>query len=219
MAGFTKVDNDLILNNELGVYEKLLYIYFLSIGDNIYPSYKQICRILKCSKPKAIKTVQALIDKKYIKVTQSKTKGDFDNNTYTLIHDLEVVNEIDNVVNEIDNGCKQDLLQVVNDVYPNNTNKTILNKKDIYIDLKFIDDSIDKVKITQEQFEKLTSHFGKELIYKNILSLDNYISNGKGNKYKNHYKVLNTWCNKNKEQLKPAGENQKSIYANFKEIE
>lgn len=70
-----------------------------------------------------------------------------------------------------------------------------------YIDLSFIDTviKIDKVKLTQEEYDKLTSKFGKELVNENILSLDNYIVNGKGNRYKDHYRVLNTWCNKSQE--------------------
>lgn len=68
-------------------------------------------------------------------------------------------------------------------------------KEKIYIDLAFIDDVIDKVKITQEQYEKLVSKFGAEFIKNQIIALDNYITNGKGTKYKDHYRTLNTWCN------------------------
>ena len=71
-------------------------------------------------------------------------------------------------------------------------------KENIYIELKFIDEIIDKVNITEEQYKSLKSKFGMELLHKQIISLDNYIANGKGNKYKDHYRVLNTWCNKNK---------------------
>lgn len=66
----------------------------------------------------------------------------------------------------------------------------------IYMDLKFIDDVIDKVRITESQYSKLINKFGIEVVRKEILSLDNYIANGKGNKYKDHYRVLNTWCSK-----------------------
>ncbi len=67
-------------------------------------------------------------------------------------------------------------------------------KEKIYIDLNFIDDVIDKVEITQEEYNKLVDKFGKSLVNSQVLALDNYISNGKGSKYKNHYKVLNNWC-------------------------
>lgn len=77
----------------------------------------------------------------------------------------------------------------------NNTNITNTN---IYIGLTFIDDVIDKVKITQDQYNALVNKHGKELVNNQILGLDSYIVNGKGAKYKDHYRVLNTWCNKNK---------------------
>jgi len=75
--------------------------------------------------------------------------------------------------------------------------------KSIYMDLKFIDVIIDKVQITKEQYETLCTKHTKELVDKEIVSLDNYIVNGKGNKYKDHYRTLNTWCNKNKDTIKP----------------
>lgn len=64
-----------------------------------------------------------------------------------------------------------------------------------YISLKFIDDVIENVKLTQEQYDKLKAKFNETALNKNIIQLDNYIVNGKGNKYKDHYRVLNTWCN------------------------
>ncbi|MDT8715555.1 helix-turn-helix domain-containing protein [Clostridium sp. 19966] len=193
--GFTQVPNNLIRNEELNVNEKVLLIYFLSIGNKVYPSYKKICEVLKCSKPTAIKTVQSLSNKGYIAVNKTKTNGDFDNNSYTVIYDFDVVNNFDNVVKEIDNGSKKSLQQVVKKIDSKNTNKRILSKE-IYMDLKFIDDVVDKVKITQEEYNKLVDKFTKSVVHKNIIALDNYIANGKGNKYKDHYRVLNTWCGK-----------------------
>lgn len=67
-------------------------------------------------------------------------------------------------------------------------------KENIYINLTFIDDVIDKVKITQGQYDKLVNKFDSSIVNNQILALDNYIANGKGNKYKDHYRVLNTWC-------------------------
>jgi len=82
----------------------------------------------------------------------------------------------------------------------NSIDKNRLDKSNIEsFDLTFIDDVIEKVKITEEQYKKLLSKFSKELLHSQIISLDNYIVNGKGNKYKDHYRALNTWCNKNKE--------------------
>ena len=63
-----------------------------------------------------------------------------------------------------------------------------------YIDLTFIDDVIEKVKITQEQYNKLLTKYNQNLLHSQIIALDNYIVNGKGNKYKDHYRALNTWC-------------------------
>jgi len=75
-------------------------------------------------------------------------------------------------------------------------------KEYIYIDLKFVDEVIDKVKITQEHYDTLVEKYNKEIVHENIIALDNYIANGKGSKYKDHYRALNTWCGKsNKSQV------------------
>ncbi|WP_238899330.1 replisome organizer [Clostridium sp. YIM B02500] len=67
------------------------------------------------------------------------------------------------------------------------------------INLSFIDDSIDKVKLTQEQYDKLINKFSKDLVHKTIISLDTYIANGT-KKYKDHYRTLNNWCTKNNKE-------------------
>ena len=88
-------------------------------------------------------------------------------------------------------------------------------KNNIYIDLKFIDDVIDKVKITEEQYNKLKDKFGTELLNTEILSLDNYIANGKGQKYKDHYRVLNSWCNSKKQDKKEKPKGNSGCYKKF----
>lgn len=79
-------------------------------------------------------------------------------------------------------------------------------KEKVIMDLSFIDDVIDKVKITAEEYDKLKAKYGTKLLHQQIRGLDTYISNGKGTKYKDHYKTLNNWCIKNSEQQqeKPA---------------
>lgn len=82
------------------------------------------------------------------------------------------------------------------EAYQKHTNKNEKNEendKEVYIDLKFVDEVIEKVKLTQEQYNKLINKYDKEYVHKEILGLDNYIINGKGAKYKDHYRTLNTW--------------------------
>lgn len=99
-----------------------------------------------------------------------------------------------------------------------NQNINLLNNKSIkdkYIDLKFIDDVIDNIKITDEQYKKLLDKYGKQVVSNQILGLDNYIANGKGKKYKDHYRVLNTWCKKDNSKIS-KDENRNSTYNAFK---
>ena len=104
---------------------------------------------------------------------------------------------------------------VGNIVYNASKNKNKIKENNIYIDLKFIDQIIENVKITDKQYERLKDNFGTELLHNQILALDNYIVNGKGNKYKDHYRVLNTWCNNNKVSDK-TNINTVAAYEEFK---
>ncbi|MBI6068684.1 helix-turn-helix domain-containing protein [Clostridium perfringens] len=153
------------------------------------------------------------------KNTNIYSSNDEDNISY-----FERINkEIDDLENEINNKYDKDLVTKEKEKLINKNLGTLdllrelkkqldknikkSNKEKTYMDLTFIDDVIDKVKITKEQYDTLVNKFGKELVNKQILDLDNYIVNGKGNKYKDHYRAINNWCIKNnKDKAKPKEE-------------
>lgn len=118
-----------------------------------------------------------------------------DNNSYTLDTSLRLCDEaVDETSRRLDkNSIDKNSIDDID-----NSKK----EKKIYMNLTFIDDVIEKVKITEAQYANLLSKFSKELLHSQIISLDNYIVNGKGSKYKDHYRALNTWCNKNKDTRK-----------------
>ncbi|NGT35780.1 hypothetical protein G6Y97_12130 [Clostridium perfringens] len=86
------------------------------------------------------------------------------------------------------------------------------------MDLTFIDDVIDKVKITKEQYDSLIDKFNKDLVHQQILSLDNYIVNGKGAKYKDHYRAINNWCIKNNKDKAKSKEEPKRRGTNLDDL-
>lgn len=49
------------------------------------------------------------------------------------------------------------------------------------------------IKLTQDQYDILITNYGKDVIDKKILDLENYIVNGKGQKYRDHKRVIETW--------------------------
>jgi hypothetical protein len=79
------------------------------------------------SKPTVLKALKALTDAKLIRIRARYIKGkkERDRNLYVLLNVPKVVNDVDHVVKEIDNGGKGDLPQVVNDV---DSKKTQLKK-------------------------------------------------------------------------------------------
>ncbi|MGV3027105.1 helix-turn-helix domain-containing protein [Clostridium thermobutyricum] len=68
------------------------------------------------------------------------------------------------------------------------------SEKKIYIDLDFIKPFISNVKITQEEYNLLIADFKKDIVHKKIIDFDSYIESNK-KKYKNHFKVIYSWCN------------------------
>lgn len=72
------------------------------------------------------------------------------------------------------------------------------NKKNIYIDLTFVDDvvKIERVNLTQEQYDTLKANYGESELHNVIVSLETYIANDK--KYTDHYLTLNNWLRNNK---------------------
>jgi len=200
MAGYTVIDNDEVLDNEdLRPMEKLTLIMLIKFNNQLkgyaYPSLEVLKNLLGYSHIKyVIKIINSLITKGYIKKETVKQK----NHYYILKGSVRKVHNVQNVPN-VQNIPKDRAQNIhkgrVQNVHTKSIKKSI-NKNTIYISLNFIDEIIDKVKITKEQYDKLLTKFSKEIVHKNIVDLDNYITNGKGEKYKEHYRVLNTWCSK-----------------------
>lgn len=89
------------------------------------------------------------------------------------------------------------------DLTPNKNDKNVKNdNKNIYIHIP----NVEKVQLTQEQYDKLVADYGKDYIDNKILDLDNYIVNGKGSRYKDHNKVLRSWIRNDKKQNKKEEE-------------
>lgn len=129
---------------------------------------------------------------KETKYKQEKSTLSLDeNNSYTLNENIPYTDCIQ-IDNEMDTQVRLDKISIDKD-RKDNIDKPQKEKIN-YMDLTFIDDVIEKVKITQDQYNKLLTKYNQSLLHNQIIALDNYIVNGKGNKYKDHYRALNTWC-------------------------
>lgn len=187
--------NSIIDNKSLNAKEKLLLIIIFRFYNPekgySYPSketLKELCSITQDRD--YYKYIKNLEDNKLLIKETIKGKGC---KFYITNHQNDTHCQNDShLQNDSDTHCQNDSKPTCK-MTVQKENK-IKVKENIYIDLKFIDDVVDKVKITQEQYEKLVNKFGGELINNQIVALDNYITNGKGTRYKDHHKTLNTWC-------------------------
>ena len=106
-------------------------------------------------------------------------------------------------------GNNQDNNTNINNTNINNT----INK---YMNLSFIDDVIDKVHLTQEQYMKLIEKYDKKQVHNSILALDNTLANNP-KKYKDHYRTINNWCNKGYYLAEDKKARKKNSFFNFQE--
>ncbi|HCQ5578212.1 TPA: helix-turn-helix domain-containing protein [Clostridioides difficile] len=214
------LENDLVDREDLGIYEKMIYIVLARYSDNescCFPSYKTIALKCGCSERQAKSVVKILENKGLIKKENriKSNSNEKESNIYFVL--------------TAKLGGEYDAQQVVNMMHSKKTNikKTYIKSnttpqnepKTDYLDLSFLDLDIEKVKLTKDEYDKLISKFGKKYIHDKIVSLENYIVNGKGSRYKSHYRALLTWGNADTSKgiLQPVTK-AKNPLSGFKEL-
>lgn len=186
------IENSLIDNLGLSTYEKMIYIVLvrhLDYESTCFPSKLTISKKSGCSIATVKRVINSLEEKELIKkVNRKNENGNNESNLYYIA--------------SLNGGLCENLGS-------ERTPKKTYNKKTYiksnttpqselktdYLDLTFLDLDIEKVKLTKEEYDKLISKFGKKYIHDKIVSLENYIVNGKGSRYKSHYRALLTWGN------------------------
>ncbi|HBE9584890.1 TPA: helix-turn-helix domain-containing protein [Clostridioides difficile] len=229
------LENDLVDREDLGIYEKMIYIVLARYSDNescCFPSYKTIALKCGCSKRQAKSVVKILENKGLIKKEnriKSNSNEKESNIYFVLTAKLGGEYDAQQVVNMMHNPSAPHAQQVVHEVHSKKTynkktyiksNTTPQNEpKTDYLDLSFLDLDIEKVKLTKDEYDKLISRFGKKYIHDKIVSLENYIVNGKGSRYKSHYRALLTWGNGDASKgIVPEVTKTKNPLSGFKEL-
>lgn len=229
------LENDLVDREDLGIYEKMIYIVLARYSDNescCFPSYKTIALKCGCSERQAKSVVKILENKGLIKKEnriKSNSNEKESNIYFVLTAKLGGEYDAQQVVNMMHNPSAPHAQQVVNMMHSKKTNikKTYIKSnttpqnepKTDYLDLSFLDLDIEKVKLTKDEYDKLISKFGKKYIHDKIVSLENYIVNGKGSRYKSHYRALLTWGNADTSKgiLQPVTKTKNPL-SGFKEL-
>ncbi|HBF2188459.1 helix-turn-helix domain-containing protein [Clostridioides difficile] len=229
------LENDLVDREDLTIYEKMIYIVLARYSDDnscCFPSYRTISLKCGCSERQAKNVIKILEEKRLIKKENriKSNSNEKESNIYFILT-AKLGSEYDaqQVVNVMHNPSAPHAQQVVHEVHSKKTynKKTYIKSnttpqkepKTDYLDLSFLDLDIEKVKLTKEEYDKLISKFGKKYIHDKIVSLENYIVNGKGSRYKSHYRALLTWGNgdMSKGILEPVAK-AKNLLSGFKEL-
>lgn len=229
------LENDLIDREDLSIYEKMIYIVLARYSNeesSCFPSYKTISEKAGCSIRQVSNILNELENKELI-IRENRNhegKKEKNSNLYFLISSkAKVQNEVPNVRHEVPNPMAPGALHVRHEVpskktynektYIKSNTTTQKESKTDYLDLSFLDLDIEKVKLTKDEYDKLISKFGKKYIHDKIVSLENYIINGKGSRYKSHYRALLTWGNGDASKgIVPEVTKTKNPLSGFKEL-
>lgn len=189
------LENKVIDNENMKTYEKMIYIVLIRFCNNetgsCYPSFATIASKAGCSVRQVRNIIKELENKKLIKKVSRKIPGTRENDS-NLYYIYSIENSL-YVGNEMPNPREYDSPQVGNEMPSNKTN---MNKTNIYIDLSFLNMDIENVFLSEIEYKKLIGRYDENYIKELIVSLENYIVNGKGKKYKSHYKTLLAWAAK-----------------------
>jgi hypothetical protein len=215
------IDSDAFLDMPLSSQALYFHLNMRADDDGFINNPKKIQRMIQCSEG----DLQMLIAKRFVIPFESGVcvikhwlihnyirKDTYKETVYT--DEKEMLFTKENKAYTLNESQKAELLQSSYepvDEKSRSIDKISIDKKRLdkdsidYISLSFIDDVIEKVKLTQEQYNKLISKYDKELVHKTIISLDTYIANGT-KKYKDHYRTINNWCMKSKEVKQGYGQ-------------
>lgn len=86
---FTIIDNDILMDEGLSIYEKMVYAILCCYADRqglCYPSYKTIAKKADCSPRKAFDAIQSLeASGLLVKQPQQSDNGRYGNNLYKIV--------------------------------------------------------------------------------------------------------------------------------------
>ena len=196
---FSAIPNSIIRAKDVsdGDYRLMIYLYSLPNGWKVNQSY--LANELKCNLRNINAKIKRLKDLGYLEIVRD-TKSKETDFIYVLKEKDTSVNDTSVNDTSVDNALVNDAL--VNDVYINNniinTNKinNDINKKEIYKESQKSSSyklygEYKRIKLKDEEYEKLCKDYGKEKVDNQIKQLDEYVeSNNNKNKYSNFNLVL-----------------------------
>lgn len=216
------IPKEIWLNENLNIQEKVFIaeIDSLDNDDGCFASNEYFSKFFGLSKNRCSEIIKSLEKKGLITISYiyKENSKAIDKRVIKLVdkpirYSVNGIRDIDRPIRDIDMGYSKKCED--NNININNTINSTINK---YIDLSFIDDVIDKVNLTKEQYEKLIQKYNKKQVHNSILALDNTLANNP-KKYKDHYRTINNWCAKGYYKSEDGKSTKKGSFFNFKERE
>lgn len=209
------LENDLLDREDLTIYEKTVYIVIARYvnGENkAFPSYETIAKKGSMAKVQAMRVVKSLIQKGLLKKEARKNKDNegSTSNLYTLLNPSpqdKNNNKKDEGVSDRYPGGKSQILGVVSDRYPNNTNikKRSLSNVNMPAEEEVVENSIKEIEEinseTDEDVNEIRRKIKESLNEKKNPGLSNPQDFGnEKNNYKKDWGLKDNSPRKNTEQ-------------------
>lgn len=190
MGTWTTIDHDVRRKYDLSLNEYAVCdtIYILSHSRICTQKQEEIGEPLGISRKSVYEIIQRLINMGFvIKCNRGFVTSEAWNEEMRVTKGYSRSNErLQHTVTKSYSKCNEKLLSSIR------ATKNNINNNKIYISIP----EADKVKLTESEYKDLCNKYGESSIHDMILDLDNYIVNGKGARYKDHKRVIETWYRK-----------------------
>ena len=203
---YSVISNYHLQDKKLSLKAKGLMCLMLSLPENWDYSIKGLTKIVKENETAVINALKELKANGYLvinKLNPSETKS----GKYEYVYDIYETPKQDTDFQDLENQAleNQDLENQDLENLPLELNTNIINTKNkINNNIYNIYGKFKRIKLTDDEYERLVKDYGKDIIEKQIELLDEYVeSNNNKNKYTNFNLVLRRslrehWFDKNR---------------------
>lgn len=183
---YTIMSNYHLQDKNLSLKAKGLLSMMLSLPDNWHYTIEGLVAICKENETSVISALKELKHFGYLVMTK-KMPNETDSGRYEYIYDVYEMPKQEGKKQDLEN-LGVEILGVENQGLLN-TNKLNTNKQKTKVYSKY--GAFQRIKLTNEEYEKLVNDYGKEYIDDLIMKLDEYVeSNNNKNKYTNFNLVI-----------------------------
>lgn len=216
---YSVISNSILNDESISWKAKGILIYLLSKPDNWQVYIEHLKKQSTDGRISTANGIKELIESGYIIRDYKRTeKGRFEGYNYIVKenkdkNNIEYDKDLPISENPITDISTSENVQLVNTEYKQILNKISTDKHKQEELIKYEDN----VYLSNKDYNNLISIYNKNTIDNIIIELDNYLTNNPKKKYKDHYKVLRVWLNRDTKKYPKKQIQEKSEFTEITE--